>query len=413
MEEIIKILPKYRVKNKKQHRTGGRQKKTPEQYIEELKIKNPNVVAVENYIGVNTKIKHKCSIHNIIWEITPHNALNGQGCKKCKIEKYHNSRVKDTDLYISQVQSVSPHIIVKESYIDAKTPILHECTIHKIKWYATPDNILTGKSCKLCGKEKTIKGETLTNGEYLERVTKCNPNVQPLESYINMKTHILHLYKLCGHITKVAPLNILQGNGCRQCVGKTIGLAIMNTHEEFINRVSLINPNIEIIGRYTGANNAIKCKCNLCGHTWSPKATSLLSGYGCPKCRKSKGEERISAFLDTNNITYEIYYIYDELVGIGGKPLSYDFYLPTYNTLIEFQGIQHEKPVCFGGISENKALLNFKIQQEHDRRKRNYAKTHNINLLEIWYYDINNIETIIKQYLHNLKLEIVMATGVA
>lgn len=35
------------------------------------------------------------------------------------------------------------------------------------------------------------------------------------------------------------------------------------------------------------------------------------------------------------------------------------------------------------------------IQDEHDKRKRNYAKEHNINLLEIWYYDMDNIEEIL------------------
>lgn len=39
------------------------------------------------------------------------------------------------------------------------------------------------------------------------------------------------------------------------------------------------------------------------------------------------------------------------------------------------------------------------IQDEHDKRKRNYAKEHNINLLEIWYYDIDNIEDILLERL--------------
>ena len=45
-----------------------------------------------------------------------------------------------------------------------------------------------------------------------------------------------------------------------------------------------------------------------------------------------------------------------------------DFYLNDYNVAIECQGIQHEKPIeRFGGEEE------FEIQQEHDKRKREYA----------------------------------------
>lgn len=41
-----------------------------------------------------------------------------------------------------------------------------------------------------------------------------------------------------------------------------------------------------------------------------------------------------------------------------------------------------------------------KKQQEHDRRKREYAKSHNIELLEIWYWDFDNIEEILDKRLY-------------
>lgn len=96
------------------------------------------------------------------------------------------------------------------------------------------------------------------------------------------------------------------------------------------------------------------------------------------------------------------------MLGVNGKKLSYDFYLPQYNLLIEFQGKQHEQPIEYFGGEEK-----FKTQQEHDKRKREYAKLHNINLLEIWHYDINNIEKILTETLNNLKLKTVETTGIA
>jgi len=45
------------------------------------------------------------------------------------------------------------------------------------------------------------------------------------------------------------------------------------------------------------------------------------------------------------------------------------------------------------------AEARFKKQLEHDRRKREYAKKHNINLLEIWYWDFDNIEKILDREL--------------
>ena len=60
MKEVIKMLPKYRVPvDKKKH---NNKKKTHEEYVEELKIKNPNVVPLERYVSRNVKIKHLCLI---------------------------------------------------------------------------------------------------------------------------------------------------------------------------------------------------------------------------------------------------------------------------------------------------------------------------------------------------------------
>jgi very-short-patch-repair endonuclease len=72
--------------------------------------------------------------------------------------------------------------------------------------------------------------------------------------------------------------------------------------------------------------------------------------------------------------------------------LSYDFYLPSYNLLIEYQGEYHD------GTANNQSKDAFLRQQEHDKRKLEYSVEHNIELLEIWYYDFENIENILQQY---------------
>lgn len=78
------------------------------------------------------------------------------------------------------------------------------------------------------------------------------------------------------------------------------------------------------------------------------------------------------------------------------KKLSYDFYVPDCNILIEFNGEQHEHPIEYFGGEQR-----FEIQKEHDKRKKTYAKNNNIELLEIWYYDFDNIEDILKSHLLN------------
>jgi len=66
--------------------------------------------------------------------------------------------------------------------------------------------------------------------------------------------------------------------------------------------------------------------------------------------------------------------------------------------LVEYQGQQHYKLVTFGG-SLAKAKMIFTQRQKHDTIKRNWCKTKNIPLLEIPYWEYDNIEKILKEFL--------------
>jgi hypothetical protein len=129
---------------------------------------------------------------------------------------------------------------------------------------------------------------------------------------------------------------------------------------------------------------------------------SNKSDFRCPKCQYSKGEKRIEEWL-TNKIIEKIpQKEFNGLIGLRGGLLSYDFYLPRYNLLIEYQGEQHERFIR----GFHKSKKDFERQQEHDVRKRKYAKEHNIRLLEIWYWDYDNIEDILKKELIHNELSI-------
>lgn len=119
----------------------------------------------------------------------------------------------------------------------------------------------------------------------------------------------------------------------------------------------------------------------------------------CRNCTSSKGEQKIKEWLVKNNINFESQKKFDGLTGLGNGNLSYDFYLPKQSLLIEYQGEQHEHFVKGFHINKN----GFKKQKEHDRRKKEYALEHNIDLLEIWYYDFENIDNILDKVLKHVE----------
>lgn len=76
------------------------------------------------------------------------------------------------------------------------------------------------------------------------------------------------------------------------------------------------------------------------------------------------------------------YYIKQYPINIHNHRLSFDFFIPSYSCLIEFDGIQHFFPFeHFGGKKR------FEKQREYDSFKNNYCKERNIKLVRIKYSD--------------------------
>jgi len=75
---------------------------------------------------------------------------------------------------------------------------------------------------------------------------------------------------------------------------------------------------------------------------------------------KSTGEIIISSILDYNNISYES----QVSMNIKGNVHLFDFYLPKYNTYIEYDGIQHFEPVDYFGGYEGYIE---RVRRDHDK----------------------------------------------
>lgn len=132
------------------------------------------------------------------------------------------------------------------------------------------------------------------------------------------------------------------------------------------------------------------------GHKYEVIFDSFQQGHRCPICNISKGEQRIINYLNNENIEYVFQKEFEDLLGVGNGLLSYDFYLPQYNLLIEYQGQFHD------GSTDYQTEEQFEKQQEHDKRKREYAEKNNIKLLEIWYWDFDNIEKILNKRIKSM-----------
>lgn len=61
------------------------------------------------------------------------------------------------------------------------------------------------------------------------------------------------------------------------------------SHEEFVDKVAKLQPDIEVLGTYVTANDRVAVRCKKCGREWSPIASSIANtGTGCLHCTSLK-----------------------------------------------------------------------------------------------------------------------------
>lgn len=298
--------------------------------------------------------------------------------------------------FIKEMQIKHPNLIILNKYINSKTRIKYRCNKCGLMWSATAAKLSLGRGCPQCAGNK-LK----THQEYIKQVSQINPDVAVMEQYVSTSKKICFKCKVCGYEWKTYPGSIIQGKGCYMCSKKNMGIKQRKDYKEFEREISIINPNIVLLNKYKKDKEKILCLCKICNGEWLAWPSILKGGHSCPYCKFSKGEKKIEKILKVYDVEFISQYKPENLFGIGGGKLSYDFYIPEYNILIEYQGKQHKQPIEYFGGEEV-----FKRQKEHDRRKREFAFRNNMKLIEIWYYE--DIEKKIKKALN---LETVTTTG--
>lgn len=198
----------------------------------------------------------------------------------------------------------------------------------------------------------------------------------------------------CGNIVTVS------GTLLRKGVTKSCGCY----QKEQTSKASIKDVTGQIIGNFKvlrlarehSDNRTLKwqCQCLLCGNDQVfASVSNLRKQESCGCLHESKGNRKIKQILVDNNIQFIQEKRFNDLKFESGCQARYDFYLPEFNTLIEYDGRQHF--VMGNGVYDN--LEKITLTQEHDRIKNLYAKEKGIVLIRIPYthYDLIKIEDLL------------------
>ena len=283
---------------------------------------------------------------------------------------------------------VKDEYVFLDTYANKRTKIRVKHNVCGNVYEVKPNNFIRGRRCPYCsGNVKK------TNTQFKQEVFDLvGSDYTFLESYVGANNKLRVKHNQCGNIYEVTPYHFISGSRCPYCFG-----TIKKTDKEFKQEIySLVGDEYVFLDTYVNNRTKLKVKHKTCGNVYEVLPTNFIQGYRCPYCNSPKGETIINKILDTLNLNYETQQTFDDLK--DDRLLSYDFYLPDQNILIEYQGIQHYQPIdYFGGEAT------FKKQQKHDKMKLDYAKNNGYNLIAVPYTE--DTLSKIRKYLikHGLK----------
>jgi hypothetical protein len=363
------------------------------------------------YSGSRKKSTLICKKCRTQFLTTPSNNLLGKGCKNC----FEIKRVKDSNI-LDKVKEKHPNFKFDfTGYKNVDTNIKFECNLGHKSDGCVRNIIRTKNICIKCIPEISEKNLSKIERNNLSIVSingksinveckKCNytitDNIRNLtyekfqckycilldksevlkygkSKLVKINGGIIDLICCNGHEYKQNRINLIQNKCCKKCYDIEKHKSSDEILEMFLEKHG--DSFKYDMQNYKNQQSKIEITCKS-GHKFHQKVSNHLQGKGCLTCNESSGEREIKVILDSLNINYTTQKKFDDCK--YQEKLPFDFYLDEFNILIEYDGIQHFKPIeYFGGIN------GFEKTKIRDKIKNEYCKKNNIHLIRVSYLD--------------------------
>lgn len=195
---------------------------------------------------------------------------------------------------VEAIAKVNPNIEILGEIKGNKDKVPCRCKVCGYEWTPIPKTLKRGSGCPKCANSIRGKSQKLPHEEHIAAIAKVNPDIEVLGEIINNTTKVLCRCKVCDHKWSATPNNLKSGHGCPKCKYFKIAQKLTLSHEEHVADIAKINPDIEVLGKITGSNNKVLCRCKICDHKWSPIISDLKRGHGCPKCATLRTTQKLA-----------------------------------------------------------------------------------------------------------------------
>jgi very-short-patch-repair endonuclease len=228
----------------------------------------------------------------------------------------------------------------------------------------------------------------------------------------NIKTTGTTLCPICTKNEKISKNNIKQKNWLESSL--KIHLNDKGKPKYGYDRVDFNDPNTiykkynPITGELISSERKFEIFCPESKHGYFlQSAKHHRNGSGCPICKESKGEQYLRNLFLSKNIKFNRQKKYN---GFGDLP--FDFYLPKYNVLIEYDGEQHFQPTF--GSTDSTRMINYSTTYRNDNIKNEFINTNNrkLSLIRIPYtMEMGEIDKLLMRTLRYIKSNTIVELG--
>lgn len=291
-------------------------------------------------------------------------------------------------------------------YVNSATKVAIMCNKCKQTFYQTPASHISVQhpcGCPFCRYERRRSAKpytTLTSHAFIEKANAIHTKRYTYENvhYVNSKTKVAITCCTHGDFMQT-PNGHLSGTGCPVCELEAKRVrnrerCVLST-EEFVRRARALYGDAYDYSDtvYVSSDKPVHIECTMHGVFIVKRAEKHLRGQQCPSCIKtgSAGEKLIMSTLDALGVQYYRQQRFEDCSSpTSGRALPFDFYVPSYNLLIEFDGEQHTRksPLFHKGDR-------FERMQQHDTIKTEYATKNGFRFVRISFTEIRELESII------------------
>ena len=367
------------------------------QFIERSKTIHGDQYSYDKVVYTNayTKVTIECQVHGNFNQI-PANHLIGRGCRLCGLIVSGSKRRNDSETFVYKSREIhgDTYDYSKVKYRVGKEKVTIICRKHG-DFLQTPSDHLNGYGCAPCGRLRIGEQSRDTFTDFLKKAKNIHGDTYTYneKTYISGVERVEIICKTHGVFHQRANAH-LKGAGCSKCGDIRVSEAHRHSKDDFIHRSRQVHGN-----RYSyecteyklsGEKVAIICRDH--GKFMQSPNNHISKKAGCPACNASKGELALEEIFNKHEVRHQREY----RIPTVNLRFEYDFYLADKNLLIEFQGIQHFKPIdYFGGVE------NFLYVKRNDLLKKQIAKSCNYNLI---YFDYRQLKQLTKDEFEKLVL---------